>query len=379
MKNSKINLNKHSTPLFNPLLIIAVAITLFMGGGCKKTSSVAPGETDAVYDQTPYFLNYGLFPAAPIAQDNLLTIETVKLGRMLFYEKALSGNNTLSCAGCHRQDAAFSDTEQFSTGILGRKGKRQAMAIFNMAYHTNEFFWDGRAHLLRDQSLKPIQDTLEMFESLPNVINKLGAMKKYSDQFLRAFGTRDITNQRIALALEQFMNSILSNQSKYDLYLAGQATLTPSEENGRKLFFQEYNQFFPSLSGAECAHCHSGFNFTNNDYMNNGLDTDVSITDKGRENVTHNTADRAKFKVPSLRNIELTPPYMHDGRLNTLEEVVEHYNSGLKPSAYLDPALENTRNTGLRLNATQKKDLINFLKTLTDYSLIKHPAYSEPK
>lgn len=379
MKNSKLNLKRRTTLSLGEIPAIALLTIGLISSSCKKTNTASIGETEAVYDKTPYAISYGSFPPAPIAQDNQLTFETVKLGRMLFYEKALSGNNTLACAGCHRQDAAFSDTEQFSTGILGLKGKRQAMAIFNLAYHTNEFFWDGRAHLLRHQSLKPIQDTLEMFDNLPNVVSKLSAMKKYSDQFLRAFGSREITDTRISLALEQFMNSILSNQSKYDQYLAGKATLTPSEENGRKLFFQEYNQFFPSLSGAECAHCHSGFNFTNNDYMNNGLDTDASITDKGRENVTHNTADRAKFKVPSLRNIELTPPYMHDGRFNTLEEVVEHYNSGLKASSYIDPALDNTRHTGLRLSTNQKKDLVNFLKTLTDYSLAKNTAYSELK
>jgi cytochrome c peroxidase len=346
---------------------------------CKKdTKTDNPTEEPVKHDSTLYSFNSGSFPAPNLAGDNALTEQGVQLGRMLFYEKTLSKNNMISCASCHKQEFAFDDTARFSIGVLGLKGKRQAMAIFNTAWHTNEFFWDGRAHLLRDQSLLPIQDTLEMFETLPSIINKLSNNPIYKVQFTKAFGSGEVTSEKVSKALEQFMNSIVSNDSKYDKYLAGSATLTPSEENGRKLFFQEYNQFFPAQSGAECAHCHSGFNFTNNDYMNNGMDTDASITDIGREKVTNDIADKAKFKVPSLRNIAITAPYMHDGRFKTLEEVVDHYNNGLKPSSYIDPALENTRGTGLMLSAQQKVDLVNFLKTLTDNSLVNNPKYKSP-
>lgn len=362
------------------LIIILTSVTLIaLIVACKKDTKVTePINEPVTYDGTPYALNSGSFPAAPIAGDNQLTQQGVQLGRMLFYEKSLSKNNSIACASCHKQEFAFDDTSKFSIGVLGLKGKRQAMAIFNTAWHTNEFFWDGRAHLLRNQALLPIQDTLEMFETLPSIISKLSNNAIYKNQFIRAFGTEEITSEKISKAMEQFMNSIVSNDSKYDRYLAGTATLTASEDNGRKLFFKEYNQFFPSQSGAECSHCHSGFNFTNNDYMNNGLDTDASITDIGREKVTNNTMDKAKFKVTSLRNIALTAPYMHDGRFKTLEEVVDHYNSGLKASTYIDPALENTRGTGLMLTAQQKADLVNFLKTLTDYTLINNPKYKSP-
>lgn len=357
-------------------LITTFLLALF---ACKKdTKATDPVGEPAKYDGTPYAFISGSFPAPNIANDNALTEQGVQLGRMLFYEKTLSKNNMISCASCHKQEFAFDDTANFSIGVLGLKGKRQAMAIFNTAWHSNEFFWDGRAHLLRDQSLLPIQDTLEMFETLPSIINKLSDNPMYKVQFTKAFGTSEVNSEKISKALEQFMNSIVSNESKYDKYLAGSATLTTSEDNGRKLFFQEYNQFFPAQSGAECSHCHSGFNFTNNDYMNNGLDTDASITDIGREKVTNNIADKAKFKVPSLRNIALTAPYMHDGRFKTLEEVVDHYNNGLKASTYIDPALENTRGTGLMLNAQQKADLVNFLKTLTDNSLVNNPKYKSP-
>lgn len=174
------------------------------------------------------------------------------------------------------------------------------------------------------------------------------------------------------------MNTIVSNQSRYDKYLAGEVKLTASEERGRQLFFLEYNEFLPAQSGADCAHCHGGFNFTNNRYMNNGLDADGQQSDIGREEVTKSASDKAKFKVPSLRNIALTAPYMHDGRFQTLEEVVDHYNNGIKKSNSLDPALLATTNTGLRLTAQDKADLVAFLNTLTDNSLATNPAYSSP-
>lgn len=330
------------------------------------------------WDTTKYVLDIGRFPVPPIASDNALTVQGVKLGRMLFYEKMLSGDNTQSCASCHQQQFAFNDTARFSLGIRGLRGKRNAMSVFNMAWHTNEFFWDGRAHLLRDQSLFPIQDMLEMDESLNNVVTKLEASQTYKDQFKRAFGSETINPFNISKALEQFMNSIVSHDSKYDAYLNGEITLDNDEERGRILFFTEFNPFFPDLSGADCAHCHAGDNFENDQFMNNGLDDDQSSPDKGRQMVTQNPSDRGKFKVPSLRNIELTPPYMHDGRFKTLEEVVDHYNQGLKASMTLDPALEYTRLTGLQLSAQEKTDLIAFLKTLTDHSLTNNPEYASP-
>ena len=159
---------------------------------------------------------------------------------------------------------------------------------------------------------------------------------------------------------------------------AGEITLNESEERGRQLFFAEYNPFFPDESGADCAHCHGGINFENDQYMNNGLDTDADFTDIGREEVTGLESDRAKFKVPSLRNVAVTPPYMHDGRFSTLEEVVAHYNSGIQSSSTVDPAILNTQSTGLLLTEQDKIDLINFLKTFTDEVFLSNPAYDTP-
>ncbi len=332
------------------------------------------------YDDSPYQLQMTNFtlPAPNLPTDNPLTKAKVQLGRMLFYNSNLSSDGTVSCASCHKQENAFSDINKFSIGVNGATGDRQAMAIFNMAWHDNEFFWDGRAHLLRDQALGPIENPLEMNESLDNVIKKLYTDEEMKNQFIKAFGSNEITAEKISLALENFMMSIISEDSKYDRYLAGTTQLTPSEERGRVLFFGEYNEFFPDISGADCAHCHAGNNFENDLYMNNGLDEDAEFIDFGRELATGLAADRAKFKVTSLRNIAVTPPYMHDGRFQTLEEVVDHYNENVKNSSTVDPALLGTTATGLMLDDQEKEDLINFLNTLTDHTLLTNPAYSDP-
>ena len=349
-------------------------ITLVMACGSEDDTPMEVVE----YDDTPYVLSYGTLPDPQLPADNALTEQKVLLGRMLFYEPNLSKDGSQACASCHLQTDGFSDPNRFSLGVEGLPGNRQAMSVFNMAWHTNAFFWDGRAELLRDQALLPIQDPLEMNETLDNVIAKLSASKQYTDQFIRAFDSPEVTAEKMGLALEQFMLSIISVGSKYDRWLAEEVELTASEERGRQLFITEYNPFFPEFSGADCQHCHSGKNFENDLYMNNGLDTDAEFTDIGREAVTQDPMDRAKFKVPTLRNIELTAPYMHDGRFETLEEVIEHYNSGIKASSTADPTVENTRETGLFLTEQDKQDLLNFLKTLTDEGLSSNPAYQSP-
>lgn len=333
---------------------------------------------EVFYDSSPFKLQYGNLPTPDLPVDNSLTLEGVKLGRMLFYETQLSKDNTQSCASCHVQKDGFSDLNQFSKGVEGKFGGRQAMPVFNMAWHNNGFFWDGRAPKLRDQALKPIQDPLEMNEKLENVIAKLGSSQKYIDQFKRAFVNGTIDDKNISLALEQFMFSIVSYQSKYDQFKDGKATLTDSEERGRQLFFTEFD---PSgkVKGAECFHCHAGPNFTNDEYMNNGLDNDANFKDLGRAKVTLSNEDNAKFLTPSLRNIELTGPYMHDGRFQTLEQVVDHYNEHVKGSSTVDILLQyNLQPGGLKLSTQDKADLVSFLKTLTDYSFSSNTSYSNP-
>lgn len=359
-------------------IVSLTLLALFFTIGCKKDNEVEPCPEQVTLDSTPYELNIGSFPYPDIPEDNELTKAKVQLGRMLFYENRLSALDNQSCATCHAQSGVFSDSAQFSIGTHGDIGGRQAMAVVNLAWNTNGFFWDGRSETLRHQALEPIQNPVEMAETLENVVAKLNQEEMYQDQFTRAFGDDEITSQRMALALEQFMMSVVSNDSKYDRFLAGTETLSESEERGRQLFFAEYNPFFPEESGADCAHCHSGINFENDQYMNNGLDADGVSTDLGRFEFTEDPSDIGKFKVTTLRNIELSGPYMHDGRFATLEEVVSHYNSGIQLSATVDPAIANTEETGLMLSEEDQVDLVNFLKTLTDYTFLQNEQYADP-
>lgn len=354
-------------------------IVLFLFLLATLIGACGPDEqTPVQYDPSLYSLDFGTFPNPNLPVDNLPTNAGVQLGRMLFYEKALSKDGSMACADCHLQKDLFSDIRQFSIGVEDLPGKRQAMPVFNLAWHKNGLFWDGRAPLVRDQALKPIQDPLEMNETLDNAVAKLKAIKKYRDQFVRAFGDDTITADRIGLAIEQFEFTMISNDSKYDRFLLGEMALTDSEERGRILFFREFDPFI-GQKGGECFHCHGGFNFTNDQFMNNGLDDDSGFTDLGRFMVTNDPPDKARFKVPSLRNIAFTPPYMHDGRFSTLEEVIEHYATGVKPSSTLDDLLfHNIEPDGLQLTTQDKADLVQFLKTLTDENLSSDDRFSDP-
>ena len=346
--------------------------------GIILTSCGPDEEPQVEYDATQYAFDFGHFPNPNLPPDNLPTNAGVQLGRMLFYEKALLNDGSIACADCHQQKDVFSDIRQFSLGVGDLEGKRQAMPVFNLAWHKNGMFWDGRSPLVRDQALKPIQDPLEMNETLENVVAKLSAMKAYRDQFIRAFGDDTITSERIGLAIEQFEFIMISNNSKFDQFQKGEAMLTESEERGRILFFQELDPFL-NQKGGECFHCHGGFNFTNDLYMNNGLDTDAGFTDLGRFAVTNDPLDKARFKVPSLRNVALTPPYMHDGRFETLEEVIEHYATGVNTSSTLDELMfHNIEPGGLQLTEQDKADLVAFLKALTDETFLNDARFSSP-
>ncbi|MBE2286002.1 MAG: cytochrome C peroxidase [Prosthecobacter sp.] len=302
------------------------------------------------------------FPQVKLPADNPLTEEGVALGRQLFQDTRLSVNGTQSCASCHAQGHAFADERRFSLGAQQQVGRRNAMPLFNLAWHPG-FFWDGRAATLREQVLMPIQDKNEMNETLPNVIAKLNAAPEYETAFARAFGTPGITTDRLAKALEQFLLTFISQESRFDQAARKAAELTESEKRGLQLFVTEFDPQ-RGLRGADCFHCHGGTLFTSQPFANNGLD--LADDDLGRMAVTQNEADRGKFKTPSLRNIARTAPYMHDGRFATLEQVVEHYSNGVRRSPTLDPNLAKHPETGIQLNAQEKTDLVAFLKTLTD-------------
>lgn len=357
------------------IVTIALACAVL---GCSNTSAPVP---TAEYDPTPYMLDTAAFPfgfqSMPLPTDYPLTQQRVALGRMLFYEPALSRDGTQSCGSCHVQADGLSDPRKYSVGIRGLEGTRQAMSLANLGWHRRGFFWDGRAATLREQALMPIVDPLEMDNTLANAITVLSSKQQIRDQFIRAFGSDSITAERMGIAMEQFMLTIVSGNSKWDKVQRGQATFTEQEERGRQLFFSEFDPTGKVKSG-ECFHCHGGPNFTNDRFMNNGLDDDASFKDIGRERVTNNAYDRAKFKVPTLRNIAVTPPYMHDGRFTRLEDVVQHYSSGVKQSTTVDVLLQFSLKPGLGLGASDVADLVAFLRTLTDEAYLTNPRYAKP-
>ena len=322
-------------------------------------------------DATPYRLTISsVFPRPSLPLDNPLTEQGVELGRRLFNDKRLSINNSQSCAGCHDLTAAGSDNgRRFSTGAEGKEGTRNAMPLFNLAWKSS-FFWDGRAATLREQVLQPIQNPVEMHENLEHVIRKLETNNlgtadaiDYPALFAKAFGSSEINSDRIARALEQFVLTQVSHNSKFDKVIAGAASLTRQEQRGFELFNTEYDPRREQF-GADCFHCHGGANFQSLPLANNGLDSEPK--DLGRYEVTKRVGDKGKFAVPSLRNVAVTGPYMHDGRFTSLEEVVEHYSTGVKRSPTLDPNLAKHPDGGVPLSQQDKIALVAFLKTLTD-------------
>ncbi|MGB6221357.1 MAG: MbnP family protein [Haloferula sp.] len=298
-------------------------------------------------------------PLPALPSDNPILTTRVALGEKLFHEPKLSRTNTISCASCH-QGETLSDPRQFSPGVDGDHANRHSMPLFNLAWKSS-FFWDGRADTLRTQALIPISDHLEMDESLENVVAKLKTDPTYPPLFAAAFGSGDITPENIGLAIENFLLTRLSLDSKLDQSLKGKDTLTSEEQRGFELFFTESEPRLGQL-GADCFHCHGGALFTDHSFHNTGLST---TDDLGLEKTTGKKSDRYKFSTPSLRNVALTAPYMHDGRFATLEEVIDHYNSGFELSETLDPNLAK-HPTGLGLSEADKAALVAFLKTLTD-------------
>ncbi len=313
-----------------------------------------------------------------IPENNPTTRQGAYLGRMLFYETALSANNIISCATCHQQKLAFTDGQQFSMGVDGILQPRNTMSLANLLW-VRRFFWDGRISGLEKQAEIPLTGPHEMGQTLDISAEKLRNKKIYASRFRDAFGSDSITGERISKALAQFQRTLVSAGSRYDQYLQGKYTPTASELNGLKLFFSNPNPA-RNIRGANCGHCHGGPKTFIELFHNNGLDR--LAKDPGRENVTGQAYDRGRFRVVTLRNIALTAPYMHDGRFNTLEEVISHYNEHITQSSTLSPFLQNNSNRAegksLDLNLQEKKELMAFLHMLTDSSFITDKRFSNP-
>jgi cytochrome c peroxidase len=338
------------------------------------------------WNTTPYTIDIpAFFPPMDIPADNPMTVEGIKLGRLLFWEKALSLDKTISCGSCHSPDASFSDSDQFSVGVNGTLGNRNASAIINMGWSTS-FFWDGRAESLEDQARVPVAHPLEMNVDWGTVVNRLqnddfGNELCYPQLFFDAFGTDDISENLSVKAIAQFMRTMISADSKFDRWRRGETQLTDLEYMGYQLFLKEGGDPEDTPGGefgADCFHCHgeAGLQFSDYLFHNNGLDATFE-NDPGRVDVTGWVLDSGKFKTPTLRNVALSGPFMHDGRFNTLEEVIEHYNSGGVPSTTIDTFMKYTSG-GLQLAPQQKDALLAFLHALTDTTFTVNPDFQDP-
>lgn len=294
---------------------------------------------------------------------NQLTPEKIELGRALFYDNILSRDSSISCNSCHSQFTAFAHVDHtLSHGINNKIGTRNAPALSNLAWQ-KLFMWDGAINHLDMQALAPISNRDEMDSNIENVVYKLQKTKLYPLLFYKAFGDSLITGEHTLKAISQFMLTLVSSNSKYDSVMLKQAVFTPQEKNGYNLFKKN------------CASCHAEPLFTNQQFENNGLTLDTTLNDYGRMKVTQNSNDSLRFKVPSLRNIEFSYPYMHDGRFKHLSDVVNHYTGGIQKSRTLAKQLQKP----MVLSSKEKVDLVAFLLTLTDKKFLFNPVYSFPK
>ena len=304
-------------------------------------------------------------PAMVEYPDNKYTRDKIELGRFLFYDKLFSENNTLSCASCHNQAFAFTDNNKaFSEGTQKKLGDRNAMPTFNLMWF-DSLFWDSRAPRLKQLVLMPITNPVELNTTPEAVVEKLKQVPMYNQMFTKAFGPGDITVEKMALAMEQFLMSIVSDNSRFDKFKRGELTLTGEEQKG-----------FSIASQKGCFNCHSTSLFTDNKSHNTGLD--LYFTDKGLGGFLKIYNLEGQFKTPSLRNVGLTAPYMHDGRFKTLEEVIEFYDHGVNlgsrniSKTFMEQGMRN------KISPEDIKALIAFLNSLTDMDMVNNPKFSDP-
>ncbi len=381
------------------LLTIFTSIVLITA--CKKCDSSDPNSdcyeaTDTITPNNTLVVNWDSLDYAPtpyelvfptifenikddyyIPPDNPLTEQGIQLGRMLFYDPILSKDSTIACGSCHAIENAFTDDVALSEGVDGAIGRRNSMPLFNLGWQPS-FFWDGSVNSLEEQALKPVPNEVEMHQPWEGAVAKLMNHYDYRVKFYEAFGDTLISKELVTKAIAQFERTLISGNSKFDLAVTPGTgvDLSPQEELGYNLF--------NDLAGGDCLHCHidPGLLFTDNKFHNTGLDatsTFEEFADWGLGEVTGIPQDNGRFRTPSLRNIGVTAPYMHDGRFNTLKEVLDFYADEIQPSPNLDLIMVSDFNsTGNLLEEEEKEAIIAFLHTLTDTTFLNNPAYKNP-
>ncbi len=368
--------------LFSKLwLFLSISLLLF---SCREEED--PSKNNHIYKPTavsPTEIFPTEFGMPPLPADNPFTVEGIYLGRMLFYDPILSIDSSISCSSCHIQEFAFADPQKLSTGVFGLKTGRNAPSLFNMAY-SRKFFWDARVNTLRDLVFEPIQAHNEMAMTLPLLETRLRRNQKYIDYFNKAFNTEPNLLD-MSKAMEQFLLSIVSKDSRFNQFFPGTNShlLNASELRGAFIFnglvdFDAQGK----TKGADCFHCHGGEMAQQQNPLMGGIASNGlpgAVVDKGVGGITNRSQDLGTFKAPSLLNIALTAPYMHDGRFNTLEEVVEHYSTGVNyDHPNIHPQMSAHGGIQLNLSQEQKDDLLAYLRTMTDFTFISNPAYSNP-
>jgi cytochrome c peroxidase len=357
--------------------------TLFSTGlvlsSCRKdVKPTAEGLTPYVFEYPTLISSY--LPPIEEPTDNPTRVEGVALGRLLFFDVRLSGDNTQSCASCHSPSKAFSDTTAYSTGIDGNTGNRNAMPLFNLGWMKDGMFWDGRSSGIEAQAFVPVTDPIEMHDTWPNAISKIAEDGQYQLLFEQVFGPGEIDSIKVVKAIAQFERTLISGDSPFDKFLAANFAIGSSgwSESNELLAYQGFALFMDENKG-DCFHCHGdAFNplWTDNIYHNNALD--ASFSDNGLGDVTGNPIDNGKFKTPSLRNLVFTAPYMHDGRFTTLNEVIQHYSFGLQNSSTVDPLMKNVDQGGAQLDFAEMNAIKWFLLSLSDSSFVGNPDFTDP-
>jgi cytochrome c peroxidase len=373
----------------NIFLILFFSVLLI---SCNHTDEI---ELIPVNKTTPYTFEipFGFPTKLNIPEDNPMTVEGIELGRYLFYDGRISGHSDtsmqMSCATCHLQENAFECginhpkyTGGKTFGVTGIPTPHYMVPLFNQVWNSNGYLWNGSVHKDNPEPMKRNIEALtymaiiaphEMNSDTMSSVNMIQSIPGYAELFKKAFGSEDVTIDRMGKAIAQFIRTFVSANSRFDQYLRGETQLTPSELNGYVLFVTE--------EGGDCFHCHGGGGnplFTTNLFYNNAKDS-VFDDSRDRFSITDDPMDHGAYKAPSLRNIALTAPYMHDGRFKTLDEVIDFYSSGLVNSPYVDPLMHYINYGGTMLTPSEKADLMAFLLSLTDEDFIKNPALSKPE